>query len=113
MAEDREKGYYWIREQTYDPIWKIASWNGKRFIIVDSCCLIRTEVDVGPRILPPKKKEIRREGHYWVKIKNKKNWEVCYWDIEFKCWHVLGTEITYGDDIIKELGPCLSPPEGK
>lgn len=120
MAEDREEGFYWIREQFPDPTWKIATWYpiSKLWKIVDSHYVIGSKVEVGPRILPPKEKKKRREGHYWVKIKDKKDWEIAYcevdhYDMESNYWNILGTEITYDSKIFEKIGPRLNPPEEK
>jgi len=119
MAEDRKNGPYWVKLHCNNSAWNETEWiiaywyNESRLWIFSNPIDARTRVDiVGPRIFPPKEKEIRRrEGHYWVRIENKNNWEVAYWDGEFKCWNILGTEITYENNIIKKLGPRLSPPE--
>ena len=114
MAEVREAGFYWVKGK-YNNEWSPAKWDTPFWysIYYPYSSKDNDFSEIGPRLNPPKEEIKRREGHYWVKIKDKKNWEVCYWDIEFKCWNVLGTEITYGDEIIEEIGSKISPSEEK
>ena len=122
MAEVRENGPYWIKvDKNYQ--WQIGYWyNDSRVWRLANPIDAYTNVyRVGPRILQPEEeiKVKRREGHYWVIIENRKDtlgkyiWSIGCWDMEYKCWEILGTEITYKDDIFTRIGPRLSPPEGE
>ena len=113
MAEIREEGYYWVKVFK-DYQWQIAYWyyDSKVWRLANPVDVYANVYKVGSRILQPKK-ERRREGHYWVKIKDKKNWEIGHWDMELEFWTLLGTELSYNDNIFEKIGPRLSPPEGE
>ena len=123
MAEVREAGPYWVKLHynnwnRVNSEWQIAYWyNDSRIWKFADPIGTYTYVDiVGSRILPPKEEIKRREGHYWVIIKEGRkedNWEVSHWDMELKCWTVLGTELSYDDDIFNKIGPRIIPPHSE
>ncbi len=116
MAEVREEGLYWVKLNSTDLDWKVAHWYKChklwRFLDYIPKYVYPVEMSiVGSRILPPKEKEVRENGYYWVKGKYNTVWDVAEW-ISSDWIYKYATE-SFKDEHFSDIGPRLSPPEGE
>jgi len=123
MEEDRENGLYWVIKRSIHPDWLVAHWynNTKLWKILDlkPHYVYSSEIDnVGPQILPPKKKEPveRKDGFYWIKRREGDKWKPAILNEpgNYACqWNILGCDEGFEDHEFYKIGPRLSPPEGE